>query len=86
MRTVYAVAKQAKTAGGHVYFWDESGFQTDTVHGRPWGKKAQTPVVERPGRLQSISAASAVNAQGGCWCCTYTDGPTPSCLSLYCGR
>jgi hypothetical protein len=82
----YAIAKQAKAAGDEVYFWNESGFQADTVHGRPWGKKVQTVVVERPGQLQSISAASAVNAQGGCWYPTYTGGLTPNCLSLYCGR
>jgi DDE superfamily endonuclease len=31
-------------------------------------------VVERPGQRQSISAASAVNARGGFWYCTYQDG------------
>jgi transposase len=69
-----AIAKQAKAAGGEVYFWDESGFRADTVHGRTWGKKGQTPVVERPGQRQSISAASAVNRQGGFWYCTYKGG------------
>jgi hypothetical protein len=82
----YAIATQAKAAGDEVYFWDESGFQADTVPGRPWGKKVQTPVVEGPGQLQSISAASPVNAQGGRWYCTCTSGLTRSCLSLYCGR
>jgi len=69
-----AIAKQAKAAGGEVYFWDESGFRADTVHGRTWGKKGQTPVVGRPGQRQSISAASAVNRQGGFWYCTYKGG------------
>jgi transposase len=32
------------------------------------------PVVERPGQRQSISAASAVNARGGFWYCTYQGG------------
>ena len=40
-----------------------SGFRADAVHGKTWGKKGQTPVVERPGQRQSISAASAVNAR-----------------------
>jgi hypothetical protein len=31
-------------------------------------------VVERPGRRQSISAASAVNAVGAFWYCTYHGG------------
>ncbi len=82
----YAIVKQANATGDEVHLWDESGFQAATVHGRPWGKKVQTPVVERPGQLQSISAASAVNAQGGCWYRTYAGGLTPSCLPLYCGR
>jgi transposase len=44
------------------------------VHGKTWGKKGQTPVVERPGQRQSISAASAVNARGAFWYCTYHGG------------
>src|SRR3984957_19066861 len=69
-----AIARQAKASGGEVYFWDESGFRADGVHGKTWGKKGQTPVVERPGQRQSISAASAVNARGGFWYCTYQGG------------
>jgi transposase len=63
-----AIARQAKAAGGEVYFWDESGFRADTVHGKTWGVKGQTPVVDRPGQRQSISAASAVNSKGA-FCC-----------------
>jgi len=66
-----AIARQAKASGDEVYFWDESGFRADTVHGKTWGKKGQTPVVQRPGQRQSISAASAVNARGAFWYCTY---------------
>ncbi len=69
-----AIARQAKASGGEVYFWDELGFRADSVHGKTWGKKGQTPVVERPGQRQSISAASAVNARGGFWYCTYQGG------------
>jgi len=69
-----AIAREAKASGGEVYFWDESGFRADAVHGRTWGKKGQTPVVERPGQRQSISAASAVNARGAFWYCTYEGG------------
>jgi len=68
------IARQAKAAGGEVYFWDESGFRADTVHGKTWGVKGQTPVVERPGQRQSVSAASAVNARGAFWYCTYQGG------------
>src|ERR1700744_25589 len=72
--TFPAIARQAKASGGEVYFWDESGFRADAVHGKTWGKKGETPVVERPGQRQSISAASAVNARGGFWYCTYQGG------------
>ncbi|MGA7965457.1 MAG: IS630 family transposase, partial [Gammaproteobacteria bacterium] len=44
--------------------------------GLTWGKKGQTPVVQRPGQRQTISAASAVNAKGGFWYCTYEGGLT----------
>src|SRR5262249_16908602 len=55
-------------------FWDESGFRADTVHSRTWGVRGHTPVMARPGQRQSISAASAVNAKGGVWYCTYQGG------------
>src|ERR1700761_8276842 len=69
--TFPAIARQAKASGGEVYFWDESGFRADAVHGKTWGMKGQTPVVARPGQRQSISAASAVNSKGAFWYCTY---------------
>ena len=31
-------------------------------------------MVERPGQRQTISVASAVNARGGFWSCTYQGG------------
>jgi len=74
--TYPAIARQAKADGGEVFFWDESGFRADAVHGRTWGVKGTTPVVERPGQRQSISAASAVNAKGAFWYCTYEGGLT----------
>lgn len=36
-----------------------------------WGLRGETPVVHRPGQRQSISAASAINARGAFWFCTY---------------
>ncbi len=69
-----AIARQAKASGGEVYFWDESGFRADTVHGKTWGVKGQTPVIERRGQRQSISTASAVSARGAFWYCTYQGG------------
>ncbi len=36
--------------------------------------RGQTPVVERPGQRQSVSAASAVNSKGAFWFATYPGG------------
>jgi transposase len=72
--TFPSIARAAKAVGGEVYFWDESGFRADTVHGKTWGKKGVTPVIARPGQRQSISAASAVNSKGGFWYSTYQGG------------
>ena len=72
--TYPAIARQSKAADADIFFWDESGFRADTVHGKTWGVAGQTPVVERPGQRQTISAASAVNAKGAFWYCTYEGG------------
>jgi transposase len=69
--TYPAIARKAKRQGAEVFFWDESGFRADTVHGKTWGVRGQTPVVQRPGQRQSIGAASAVTAQGAFWFCVY---------------
>jgi len=72
--TYPAIAKQAKAQGAEVFFWDESGFRADTVHGKTWAARGHTPVVQRPGQRQSVSAASAVNAKGAFWFCIYEGG------------
>jgi transposase len=69
--TYPAIARQAKRDKAEIFFWDESGFRADAVHGKTWSAKGQTPVVHRPGQRQSISAASAVNAKGAFWFETY---------------
>ena len=69
-----AIAKQAKRDGADIAFWDESGFRADAVHGTTWGARGVTPVVRVPGQRQSISAASAVSAQGTFWFATYKGG------------
>lgn len=69
--TYPAIARRAKARKAEIYFWDESGFRADTVHGKTWGVRGHTPVVIRPGQRQSFSAASAVNANGAFWFCTY---------------
>ena len=72
--TYPALARQAKRDGAQILFWDESGFRADTVHGKTWGLRGQTPIVHRPGQRQSVSAASAVGARGEFWFCTYAGG------------
>lgn len=72
--TFPAIARQAKAERAEVFFWDESGFRADAVHGKTWGVRGRTPVVHRPGQRQSIGAASAVNAKGAFWFCTYEGG------------
>jgi transposase len=69
--TYPAIAGQAKRDKAEVFFWDESGFRADAVHGKTWGAQGQTPVVERPGQRQSVSAASAINSKGAFWFETY---------------
>lgn len=72
MRETYpAIARQAKRDKAEIFFWDESGFRADGVHGKTWAAKGKTPVVHRPGQRQSISAASAVNSKGAFWFETY---------------
>lgn len=48
-QTYPALARQAKRDGAQILFWDESGFRADTVHGKTWGLRGQTPIVYRPG-------------------------------------
>ena len=74
--TFPAIAGEAKTSAAEILFWDESGFRADAVHGKTWAKRGQTPVIERPGQRQSISAASAVSAKGAFWFVTYEGGLT----------
>lgn len=75
-KTFPAIAAEAKISGAEILFWDESGFRADAVHGKTWAPRGQTPVIERPGQRQSISAASAVSAKGGFWFATYQGGLT----------
>jgi transposase len=72
--TYPAIAQEARETKADIYFWDESGFRADAVHGKTWGVKGETPVGEVPGQRQGIRAASAVSSQGAFWFSTYTGG------------
>lgn len=41
------IARQARQDGADIFFWDESDFRADTVHGKSWGLRGHTPVVQR---------------------------------------
>ena len=74
--TYPAIARHAKRAKAEISFWDESGFRADAVHGKTWGARAHTPVVQIPGQRQSISAASAISSKGAFWFATYAGALT----------
>ncbi|KND54575.1 Mobile element protein [Candidatus Paraburkholderia kirkii] len=65
------IARRAREQKADIFFWDESGFRADSVHGRTWAPRGETPVVERPGERHSMGAASAVNSKGAFWFATY---------------
>ncbi len=69
--TYPGISRRAKAEDAEILFWDESGFRADTVHGKTWAKRGETPVIHRPGQRQSVGAASAVSASGAFWYCTY---------------
>lgn len=69
--TCPAIAAKAGRKNAEIFFWDESGFRADSVHGKTWAQRGETPVVERPGQRQNMSAASAVNSKGAFWFATY---------------
>lgn len=74
-RDIYpGLARQAKRQAAEILFWDESEFRADTVHGKTWGLRGQTPIVHRSGQRQSVSAASAVSARWEFWFCTSPGG------------
>ena len=70
-----AIARRAKASGGEVYFWDERrAFVPIACTARPGARRVKRLWSNAPGQRQSSSAASAVNARGGFWYCTYQGG------------
>ena len=74
--TYPALARHAKRTKAEISFWDESGFGADAVHGKTWGTRAHTPVVQVPSQRQGSSAASAISAKGAFWFATYAGALT----------
>ena len=56
-QTYPALVRPAKCDGAPTLFWDESGFRADTVPGKTWGLRGQTPIMHRAARRQAMSAA-----------------------------
>jgi hypothetical protein len=54
-----AAAKQAKASGGEVYFWDESGFRADTVHGKTWRNATRWGEITDLARCGVVALAGA---------------------------
>lgn len=42
------LVREAKASGDAIFSQDESGFRADAGHGKTWGVKGQTPVVDAP--------------------------------------
>ncbi len=47
--TYPAIARQAREQKADIFFWDESGFRADSVHGKTWAPRGETPVVRAAG-------------------------------------
>ena len=58
---------RARRRGAKIFFLDEAGIRSDSVLGRTWAPKGQTPEVPTSGRRQAVNAISAVNARGEFW-------------------
>jgi len=58
---------RARRRGAKIFFLDEAGIRSDSVLGRTWAPKGQTPEVATSGRRQAVNAISAVNARGEFW-------------------
>ena len=64
---------RARKRGAKIFFLDEAGVRSDSVLGRTWAPKGQTPEVATSGRRQAVNAISAVNALGEFWYKVYTE-------------
>jgi len=64
---------RAHRRAAKIFFLDEAGIRSDSVLGRTWAPKGQTPEVRTSGRRQAINAISAVNARGEFWFKIYAE-------------
>src|SRR3981189_2140949 len=59
--TYPSIADGADYSGAEIYFWDESGFRADAVHGGDRGRRGVHGEGVPRAQRQSVSAASAIN-------------------------
>jgi len=64
--------QRAKSCRAEIFFLDEAGIRSDAPLQRTWGARGETPVVKTSGQRQSVSAISAINANGAFWYNVYT--------------
>lgn len=81
-----AIAKEAKKAGGTIYFADEAGIRSDHHAGTTWGAIGRTPVVKTTGARFSLNMISAVTAKGLLRFSTFTGSMTAEKFIEFCKR
>jgi len=59
-----AIRAEAQQLGAAIYFGDESSVRSDYHSGTTWGKKGQTPVVQRSAKRAKVNMLSAITAKG----------------------
>lgn len=79
-----AIAKEAKGAGGTVYFADEAGIRSDHHAGTTWGAIGKTPVAKTTGARFSLNMISAVTAQGLLRFSTFSGSLTADTFIAFC--
>jgi transposase len=58
------IAARAKAEGAQIHWGDETGISNQTVYGRSFAPKGQTPVLRRPATRRTLSMISAVTNRG----------------------
>lgn len=81
-----AIAKEAKKAGGTVYFADEAGLRSDYHAGTTWGAIGKTPMVKTTGARFSLNMISAVTAKGLLRFSTFNGSLTADIFIEFCKR
>jgi len=74
--TYPAIGRHVKRTKAETLFWDELGVRADAVHGKTWGARAHSPVVQVPSQRHGISAASVISSTGAVWFATYAGALT----------